>query len=115
MSLEDGYSVDRLKRELRYSWDQGMAVNQALIDLPEIPPVLVLDFLVHAAMNSGRYVDLWSIGKEMQQMISVKDNFRNPEHGIPYRTEYECAAGMWSIIRNALLEARKKAVEGLGK
>lgn len=73
--------------EMRYEF------NRALIDLPQIPNMAVLQFLMHAAMNS-RGMDFWNRGKELQ---------RDNPNTIPWKTEYECAAGMWDCIRSGLL------------
>jgi hypothetical protein len=44
-------------------------------------------------------VDLWKMGKRLQH-----------EHdGIPGKTEFEVAAGLWSLVRNEIIAQRASA------
>ena len=104
--MADGYdyiatlSLDQLRQELRRSFDESIALNQALLDLPAVPDAPALRAIQHAAMNTRlpKHMDLWQRGKTLQK-----------EHGgIPFKTEYECAAGLWSILRDAVLAAKQE-------
>lgn len=95
---ENTLTIEELRREVRRCWDKEHAFTRALRDLPEVPDTAALRLLKSAAMGWRRH-DLWSIGKGLQQKLGFEV--------IPPKTEYECAAGMWSIIRTALLSARK--------
>ena len=93
---EDTLTVDALKAEARDGWETELAFNNALSELPIVPPFKVLKFL---AGYGGRdnFLHHWEIGKKIQR-----------EHeGIPFKTEYECAAGLWSEIRDGLLCVRR--------
>ena len=89
---------DTLKRENERLWQQIDAFNVALIDLPEVPPVLVLDMLSDAGARGhlcNPPQDFRSMGKALQR-----------EHGldaIPPRSEYEAGAGVWHHIRSRLI------------
>ena len=89
---------EELKTKEMFLQKQIFLFNKALIDLPELLPIECLHMLAHASMNyhhADKSVDTWEIGKILQR-----------EHGIdaiPPRTEYECAAGLWSILRKKLM------------
>lgn len=94
---ENTLSAAQLRSEVRNAWDMSLALNMALLDLPAVPPVTALRALTHAAMNL-REPDVMKLGKQLQR-----------EHGldvVPPKTEYECAAGLWSIIRAGIIAAR---------
>jgi len=95
---ENTLTIDELRREVRSLWDAGRALDQALIDLPEVAPIETLPFFMHAAMHQPKEgPDYWNIGKQLQR-----------EHdGIPFKTEYEFAAGLWKIIRDGILASRE--------
>ena len=95
---ENTFTLEELRREVRRCWNYESALTEALQELPEVPSTAALRLLVSAAMNQ-RELPLWSIGKELQQRLGLDV--------VPPKTEYEYAAGMWSIIRTALLSARK--------
>ena len=69
---------------------------EALVDLPEVPPIDVLRLLSGFAMNV-RKPDLWTIGKKLQRKFGLSI--------IPSKTEYECSAGLWHCIRMGLCAA----------
>jgi hypothetical protein len=83
-------TTEELRREVRDLWDQKDALNKALRDLPEVPPVDALRAISSAAMNI-HYPKVWELGKVLQR-----------KHGltaVPPKTEYEAAAGLWARIR----------------
>jgi hypothetical protein len=95
---ENSLSVEELRREVRRLWDANAALTRALIDLPEVPHWRVLWLLRSAGMNT-RDPDAYGIGKKLQR-----------EHGLDAvtpKTEYECAAGLWSLLRSGVLAARE--------
>jgi hypothetical protein len=94
---ENTLSLDELRREVRDAWNQSHALNNALLELPEVPPIDAIRAITHAGMNS-RNIGAWERGKEIQ---------RKHEWGVvPSKTEYECAVGLWSVIREAIIAAR---------
>lgn len=101
---ENTLSIEQLRQEVRKLWDEQQAFNQALIDLPEVPPIDALGMLASVSMNlsmnlKGFDLDLQGIGKALQRS----------HEGVPFQCEYETAAGLWSIIRQALLDRRAVA------
>lgn len=87
---ENTLSLEELRREIRFEWNQKHALIKALRDLPEVPPVIVQRLLSSAA----KWPDDNNIGKRLQR-----------EHGseaIPYKSEYESGAGLWHRIRRGL-------------
>lgn len=44
-------------------------------------------------------VDFWTIGKRLQIT----------HHQIPFKTEYEVAAGLWYVVRKEILAQREAA------
>jgi len=104
-SYENTLSIEQLRTEVRRGWDESHTLNRALVDLPEIPDVIVLGMLTNAAMNI-RGIDLWGRGKRMQD----GQGYNGP---IPYKCEYEHAAGLWEIIRDALLAEKAAAIRAL--
>ncbi len=103
---ENTLTIDVLRRELRFSWNNEHAFTADLKRLPEAPSIGTLHFLTNAAMGS-RHLDYHDIGTQMQR-----------DHGldaVPPKCEYECAAGLWFVIRQGILAARtKKALESDG-
>ena len=90
---ENTLSIEELRREVRFEWDQKNALVKALRDLPEVPPVIVL----HLLSRSGKWPDDNSLGKQLQR-----------KHGldaVPPKSEYESGAGVWFRIRRGLLAA----------
>src|SRR5882724_10503478 len=90
---ENTLSLEELRREIRFEWDQKYAVIAALRDLPEVPPVIVL----HLLSSAGKWPDDNSMGKQLQR-----------KHGldaIPPKSEYETGAGIWSRIRGGMVDS----------
>ena len=69
-------------------------LTKAVLKADEIPPGRVQRDLVNTAMNTRvEGVDFWIIGKRLQ--------VQNPGV-IPFKTEYEVAAGYWYWLRGEL-------------
>jgi len=75
-------------RNVRYDF------ASAIEKLPEIPSVSVLEFLSSAAYSAPSIVK--DKGKELQRIHGIKM--------IPPTAEIEWAAGLWSVIRDAMRE-----------
>lgn len=90
MNFEDQMSIEDLRREVREQWDQHRQFMHDLAELPDVPDYLTLRHLAHFG---GGFPDMWEIGKAEQREHRGK---------VPYKTEYEIAQGLWSLIRNAL-------------
>ena len=76
-----------------------IALSDDLIDLPEVPSINTMRALQHAAMNFHTHgFDLWALGKQLQN--------RTPMGTVPYATEFECATGLWVVIRDGIISAR---------
>lgn len=91
---QDKLRLDRLDASRRET------VEADLKTLPEVPTYATLSALVNVAMNTHiKGVDLWNIGKHLQMK----------HHQIPFKTEYEVAAGLWHIVRKEILEQREAA------
>lgn len=69
-----------------------IAFCEALENLPEVPPIPVLDMLEPAA----KWPQDWERGKALQRKHGLE--------AIPPKAEYESGAGVWSRIRQGLLE-----------
>ncbi|HKJ73832.1 MAG TPA: hypothetical protein VKA19_06920, partial [Alphaproteobacteria bacterium] len=63
------------------------------------PDVQALRAILSASMNirTGKSMDLWTRGKALQRKHG----------GIPHKSEYETAAGLWSVIRGAILALKE--------
>jgi hypothetical protein len=86
-------NADQLRREVANAWEEKFALRDAFKELPEVPSVEALRFLSELADFSRD----WSRGKTMQ---------RTAERGVvPPKTEYEMGAGLWGLIRDALVSA----------
>ena len=94
----DGLSVEQLRRQLERSFDERNALNRDLCDLPVVPSIDTLSTLTHAAMNLRAGIDLQGIGNRLQR----------ENDGIPYKCEYERAAGLWSVIRDGIIAAMER-------
>lgn len=76
-----------------------IALSDDLIALPEAPSINTMRALQHAAMNFHKHgFDLWALGKQLQN--------RTPMGTVPYATEFECATGLWVVIRDGIISAR---------
>lgn len=72
-------------------------LSVAFEDLPEVPSIEVLWLLSEAA--TPRVVKgLWVEGKRLQRKHGIT--------AIPPKTELENAAGLWSLIRDAVIAAK---------
>lgn len=91
---QDKLRLDRMDSETRAH------VERALETLPEVPSLSVLHALISTAMNTHpKGVDLWNIGKHLQMK----------HDGIPWKTEFEVAAGLWHLVRSEILAEREAA------
>lgn len=88
-------SVEQLRDELHDFAGRWYELVYALKTLPELPKPELLHVLGDGAVWSDH-----ERGKEMQHTASLE--------AIPPVSECEGGAGLWSVIRAALLEARKK-------
>lgn len=88
-------SLQELREEVRELWNQHHAFSRDLRNLPPVPSGEVMRMLSSPAMNIHD-PDCWEIGKRMQRDPAFRGM-------IPYKTEYESACGLWSIIRAGLL------------
>lgn len=90
--MSTNYSADCSPEEI-----YELELADAIRDLPHVPPIEVLKLLRTAAMGC-KITGIHANGKKLQN-----------EHGvdaIPPTTEYEMAAGLWTIIRAAALKAK---------
>lgn len=115
MNVEDNMTIEELRREVRRLWDTQHAFDDALRNLPEYPPVGALRVLKEAALGSELTV-FKPLGLQLRSKW-YDDNPQPPKTDIakwifscplPRKTEYEIAAGMWVVIRAALLEKTKQ-------
>ena len=74
------------------------AFTKALIENADMAPEPALQLLSEAATNILN-PNLLAIGKAEQRRLGPK--------AIPYKTELECAAGLWVVIRDALRERKE--------
>lgn len=93
--LENSLSMDELRREVRELWNRETAFTRDLMAMPILPPVATMRLLSSAARI---FPDAWERGKELQR----------DHREVPPKTEYECGAGLWSIIRPALAAAARE-------
>lgn len=100
---ENTFTLEELRREVRRCWDAQHQLSKAFKDLPEMPG--------HAAMRlmddfpHGAWPRVWELGKAEQNRLMPRGHggsYDFTNHPVPFKTEYEIAAGMWSIIRDAL-------------
>lgn len=71
----------------------------AITDLPEVPSRNVLNFLKESSYGVSDINQVKVRGKELQR-----------EHGldaVPPASEIEWAAGLWDLIRTAIIEKRE--------
>jgi len=86
-------SIEQLRRELIFELEKSFALREAFQKLPDVPRIEALVALSEWAT----WPRDWEKGKEMQRTHSVDV--------IPPNTEYEKGAGLWSILRTALIAA----------
>lgn len=79
-----------------------IALRRDLMDLPPVPSSRTLALLAAMRMNADGH-DLYAIGKRLQR-----------EHGgVPFKTEYECAAGRWHVMTAPLRTPATPSVDRL--
>lgn len=83
-------SVEQLRRELVEALEVKFGLLYALRDAPELPSPFVL---LHLG-TVGKWPEDFNLGKELQ--------FQHGSAAIPYKTECEVGAGLWSRIRRGL-------------
>lgn len=88
-------TTDQLKDEVRDYAGRWIALTDAMQTLPELPSPELLHVL-------GAFADLsdHERGKQMQRTRTLAE--------IPPVSECEGGAGVWSVIRAALMDARQK-------
>lgn len=87
----DSLSLEELRRELKYSLEVQYGILFALRDNPLIPSPFILLHLGTAA----KWPEDSKTGKELQRKLGSE--------AIPYKSECECGAGLWTRIRKGLL------------
>lgn len=92
----DGMSEKQLRDELKFELNKNFALMEAFRNLPEIANPTALWHLSDFADHQRD----WERGKMMQRDASLEE--------IPPNVEYEVGAGLWSIIREALINANVK-------
>jgi hypothetical protein len=105
-AYEDTLSPEQLRREVRELWDREAAFERDLNDLPEVPSMETLRLLSCAGMGTHN-PDCYWVGKQIQR-------FTEAGKSIPWKTEYECAAGLWALIRAGIIGPVKIAPLELG-
>ena len=78
--------------------DEDLKFAEAVQMLPVVPSIDVLSFLSTAAYSVPSHVK--SRGKELQRIHGLD--------AIPPVSEIEWAAGLWEVIRNALIAENKR-------
>ena len=86
------YTLHTFKRaEAKIEEEYGFSLLDRFLDSEDTPVREVLGSLVNVAMNfRDEEIDLWVIGKQLQREYGV----------IPFKTEYEVAAGLWQYVRD---------------
>jgi hypothetical protein len=93
---ENTLTLEELRKEVRRLWDDLSALDDALIELPEVPNWRVQRLLINASMNfRSMDHDVWQIGKQLQR--------KHGYESVVGKTEYECAVGLWSLLRKGAL------------
>ena len=94
-----GTDVDALRRELIWEWEQKLALVEAFRDLPEMAPPDALHFLSSLAGPGD-----WERGKALAGKYS--------SDVLPPNSECETGAGLWVVIRAAVVAARNAQGDG---
>lgn len=97
---ENTLSVEQLRSEVRQLWDRAHAFRDDINTLPEVPSIETLWHLQGAASGLP-FRETWEIGKQLQQ--------EQPYGAVPWKTELECAAGLWVMIREGILASQHLA------
>jgi hypothetical protein len=90
---ENRITHEELKREYRRVINAQHAFFDAINTMDEVPSREALWFLIDARAPHA-FPDCWSIGKEMQRRIPGS---------VPWKTELEIAAGIWTCMREGFL------------
>ena len=88
--------------QLAQAWAEIRALNDDLVALPEAPSIDTMRCLLSAGMNIHN-PDTGALGRNLQR--------RTSKGTIPYAAEFECAAGLWCIIREAVIARAALAQE----
>lgn len=86
--------VADLERRLRYRDEQVAAFYNALAELPECPPVDLLVLLSGPSYAVASTGDIADRGLALQRKFGLA--------AVPPKAEYQWAAGLWSVIRDAV-------------
>lgn len=79
---------------LAQAWAEIRALNDDLVALPEVPSIDTMRCLLSAGMNIHN-PNTGDLGRKLQRST--------PMGTIPYASEFECAAGLWVVIREAII------------
>jgi hypothetical protein len=116
---ENRLTIEDLRREVRELWDREAAFVRDLRNLPECPSTDTMRLLSHAGLNFHG-IPAWELGKELQRKTRAVmrdrpiDCFDIGQAGVPFKCEYECGAGLWVFIRNAIAMEARRAETGTG-
>lgn len=99
---ENKLTFEELREEVRRCWDAHHELSMALKTLPDMPGHGALRLLND--YPRGAWPRVWELGKEEQRRLTDGPgvHFDDAKNVIPYKTEYEIAAGIWLVIRDAL-------------
>jgi len=104
MGYEHKLSEKQLQEEVRQMWDDRFAFEKDMANLPEVPSIATLRFLMCAQPRGVSFHLFWERGKVLQDKYGW--SFPPYKDGtIPTKTEYEIAAGVWSFMREGLVRA----------
>lgn len=92
-------SEDDIKDDISEGLLYEIKLSEAIRRLPEVPDLDVLWLLAMAAAAVPRHIK--DRGKELQRVHGLE--------AIPPKAELEWAAGLWSVIRAALLKEKELA------
>lgn len=99
---ENSLSIERLRSEVRMLWNREAAFRDDISALPEVPSHETLWHLVDAA-RALPWPATWEVGKELQAS--------HPWGTVPAKTELECSAGLWVMIREGIMA--RQAAQGI--
>jgi len=97
MGYEHKLSHEALQREIRQMWDDKFAFDKDMANLPEVPSIATMRFLINSKPGGVSFHLFWERGK----MLQAKHAYGT----ILTKTEYEIAAGIWSLMREGLVRA----------
>ena len=107
MPIEDRMTLEELRSEVRRCWDQQSDLAQALEDIPDMPTHNALRLLMH--FPKGCWLHVAGLGKIEQRRLNDLTKYEFHEQPVPYKSEYESAAGVWVVLREALRAMRETA------